>query len=171
MNKISELCINNTNIPFIPNNCINKLKTLKKISLQFNQIEHIQKGLFDGMKSLEEIFLSNNKINSVDVDVFSNQTDLPSLHTHNLIDSIEDRFYLNNTAVLDLSHNGIRKLDSHIINSLKVLKELYLHSNLLTTLPNDFLIRTSGPHQLKVISLHNNSWDCSCENKWLKSWM
>ncbi|ESN98418.1 hypothetical protein HELRODRAFT_145772, partial [Helobdella robusta] len=98
--------------------------TLRKLSFQNNQIEYLQKGLFDGLNDLEEIILKNNKISSVHDDVFK---------------------------------------------SLKVLQELHLHSNFLTTVPRDFLKNDS--RMLKHISLHNNSWDCSCGNKWLKQWM
>ncbi|ESN98428.1 hypothetical protein HELRODRAFT_176895 [Helobdella robusta] len=89
--------------------------------------------------------------------------------SHNSIETIDERFYFNNTVVLDLSYNKITKIDLQVFKSLKVLQELHLHSNFLTTVPRDFLKNDS--RMLKHISLHNNSWDCSCGNKWLKQWM
>ncbi|ESO11709.1 hypothetical protein HELRODRAFT_144438, partial [Helobdella robusta] len=127
LTKITELHLESNCIKSLPDNCINKLGTLNRLSLQGNQINKLQKGLFDGMQNLA------------------------------------------NTTVLDLSHNKIDRLDLQTLMSLDRIEELYLHSNSLSTLPMKFLQNSST--NLHVISLHDNPWDCSCENKWLKSWM
>ncbi|ESO11710.1 hypothetical protein HELRODRAFT_190054 [Helobdella robusta] len=89
--------------------------------------------------------------------------------SRNMISSMDDRFYLSSTTVLDLSYNELNQFDLSTLMFSTTLEELYLHSNNLVSVPPEFL-QKSFP-KLKVLTLHDNPWDCSYENKFLKSWM
>ena len=71
---------------------------------------------------------------------------------------------MENVTVLHASHN---RLQSVILNHPPLkLKEIFLDSNKLTSLPEGF-----QSLRLSQINLQNNFFTCDCKNLWMKSWL
>ena len=81
---------------------------------------------------------------------------------------LEARPYFDNTVVLDASHSQIENITDEALEALKNVDRIYLHKNLLTTLPR--LVEAIN-FSFTSLSLCNNSFDCSCDQAWLKEWL
>ena len=81
---------------------------------------------------------------------------------------VSSRYYLNRTRVLDVSSSKVTNISTQAMEVLLDVQELYLHDNLLTTLPSVVLRLNLS---LNVLSIYNNPFACSCEHAWLKTWL
>ncbi|XP_037082158.1 insulin-like growth factor-binding protein complex acid labile subunit [Pollicipes pollicipes] len=70
-------------------------------------------------------------------------------------------------TVLDLSHNLLEDLPSEVFSPLVALREVYLHHNLLSWLSPAVL----GPVRPKLLQIHHNPWECSCQLSFLSAAM
>ena len=52
--------------------------------------------------------------------------------------------------------------------ALQQADKIYLHDNLLTTLPREV---TSMNFSFISLSFYNNPLDCSCDQSWIKDWL
>ncbi|CAH1782249.1 unnamed protein product, partial [Owenia fusiformis] len=85
----------------------------------------------------------------------------------NYIEDLQYRSYFNDVAILDVSHNQIKSIDSAAIENLTNLEQLILYNNNLEYLPK----RLPLVKNLKNISLHGNPLVCSCNTVWIKAWL
>ena len=83
---------------------------------------------------------------------------------HNQIEKLTLSKTLGNVTILYASHNKIH--DVYLKDFPIELKEIYLDSNKLTTLPKHFQNLT-----LSRINLQNNYFICDCKNQWMKNWL
>ncbi|XP_028414772.1 protein toll-like [Dendronephthya gigantea] len=83
---------------------------------------------------------------------------------HNQIGNLNLSKHLENVSVIHASHNKIERVT--LDDSKLKLKELYLYSNKLTTLPKRIQNLT-----LSKINIQNNYFTCDCENLWMKNWL
>jgi Leucine rich repeat/TIR domain/Leucine rich repeat C-terminal domain len=85
---------------------------------------------------------------------------------------IEDRSYFINTSILDASESGLEKIDGKAWRRLVtggVTRKLLLHGNHIKFLPYDAVMSTNIS-LLMAVSLHDNPWSCSCNDRWIASW-
>ncbi|CRL08203.1 CLUMA_CG020936, isoform A [Clunio marinus] len=133
-----------------------KLKSVKKVSFDNNQIERIPENLSSFFPQLIEISAVNSSIIEIDGNSFIGLRNLKSLDlSGNKLKHIEPETFngLESLENLDLSYNDMEFLEEDIFNDLKNLKNVNLESNKLHYLHPKTL------HLLKyleVINIDNN---------------
>ena len=83
-----------------------------------------------------------------------------------LLRRLEHRDYFVKTSFLDVSNCGIERIDNWI--DVFGVKNVYLHGNRLTSLPQSVATLNVST---KYLSLYNNPWTCSCDDKWMADWL
>ena len=86
----------------------------------------------------------------------------------NNISTLELRFYFRNTVIMDISQSHLQNISEEALESFERIDRIYLHDNLLTTLPRAV---TTINFSFTSLSLYNNPLDCSCDQVWLKDWL
>lgn len=122
ISKIESLYCNNKNISNLPS--LKKYTSLKRLELNNNKLKNINIDI----TTLRELYLNNNEINIISTSILKNQ----------------------NLIILSLSGNMIYSLPTDI-NNLNNLKELYLASTHLISIPN-----LNKLMKLQVLDLKNN---------------
>lgn len=112
------------------------------ISIPFNNIHTLGKGIFDNMKQLQEINMHGGSLEQIDVNLLND---------------------LGELIELVISANKLKELPAEAIKNLKKLKILYLYSNELTDLNADGLIE-SLPN-LRAIYINDNNFQCDRLNE------
>ncbi|XP_045210522.2 protein toll-like [Mercenaria mercenaria] len=74
--------------------------------------------------------------------------------------------YLENVTVLNLAENKLGNIEPMVINQLRFLKVLHLHSNHLTSIP--FQVTSL---KLSKLTLSDNPFICDCTTGWMKQWL
>jgi len=86
-----------------------------------------------------------------------------------LLRRLEHRDYFVNTSILDLSNSDIQLAESaDVWNDILKIPQLNLYGNKLTSLPQSIVSLNVTTVSLNIA---NNSWDCSCDNKWISGWL
>jgi len=83
----------------------------------------------------------------------------------NNISHLQPRDYFRHTAYLDLSNSQLINIADDAWLQLINVDKIYLHDNLLTTIPS---VENISNFQFSVLSLYNNPLSCSCNQAWLK---
>lgn len=142
------------------------LRTLKTLLLDQNQISSssITYSTFHELRTVQVLVLSNNVLNSIHGTWFRNMKDLIRLQLNgNQLTSItRDSFEmanLGNLRTLDLSNNFISSIEKRAFQGLTQLVEINLSRNRLAFIPDTFSPLT----QLKLLSLDQNWWNCTCK--------
>ena len=73
---------------------------------------------------------------------------------------LDARLYFENTVSLNAANSSIENISVEALIALQQAEKIYLHDNLLTTLPPAV---TSMNFSFSSLSLHGNPLDCSCE--------
>ena len=81
---------------------------------------------------------------------------------------LEPRDYFFNATILDVSNCGLETISDTAWQAMTDIEKVYLDGNTLTVLPMA-VQQFSG--SFKQLSLFNNSWSCSCNNRWIKSYL
>ncbi|KAG8132544.1 hypothetical protein E2320_010388 [Naja naja] len=142
------------------------LRTLKTLLLDQNQISSfsITYSTFHELQKLQVLVLSNNVLSTIHGTWFKNTKALIRLHLNgNQLTSINaDSFEmanLGNLRILDLSNNFINAIEKRAFHGLLQLMEIDLSRNRLALIPDTF----SPLGQLKLLSLGQNWWNCTCK--------
>ncbi len=133
-------------IRHVPKDYFKKLPKLVKISLRFNMISDIDCYAFSAVPNIKEMWLGNNSLSIIKHCYFSGIPKLKILYFgNNLIKSIEPWSFRENNA----------------------LTELFLHLNLLETIPRCLFDLQSHPTNIKDFRMFANPLQCEtlC---WLK---
>ena len=85
---------------------------------------------------------------------------------NNRLRRLEHRDYFVNASILDVSNCGIETVDNW--KDLFRLKYVYLHGNRLESLPRSVTILNVTSESL---TLYDNPWKCSCDNRWIAKWL
>jgi len=86
----------------------------------------------------------------------------------NNISYLQPRDYFKHTSYLDLSNSQLLNITDNAWLQLSNVDQIYLHNNLLTTIPS---VANISNFKFTVLSLHNNPLSCSCDQAWLKTYM
>ncbi|ESO06559.1 hypothetical protein HELRODRAFT_145859, partial [Helobdella robusta] len=79
---------------------------------------------------------------------------------------------LKEISILQIEQSCMKSLPVGCLNKLKTLNKFLFPNNQIENLQRGLFDGLSNLTDIiLIISLHNNSWDCSCQNKWLKWWM
>ena len=79
---------------------------------------------------------------------------------------LEYRDYFVNTSILDVSDSGVTDIEDWEEIATEI-PDVNLFGNKISSLPRTFLSTNITTRRL---NLANNTWDCSCDNKWLSKW-
>ncbi|XP_014224745.1 chaoptin isoform X2 [Trichogramma pretiosum] len=134
LTNLQHLDFSNNKLRSMPDNSFHFLKRIKRIELQDNEIDAIQKGTFQGdiHSTLESIDFSYNHIKTLGTHTF---VDLPMLQTidleDNLITNIERRAFMNMNRLkfINLRGNKIQTLHDEAFQNLPDLEFLDLAYN------------------------------------------
>jgi len=130
--SLRYLSLNNNQIKEIPE-VLNKLINLEYLSLNNNKIEEITN--ISKLINLRRLFLSTNQIKKIPkiINEFSNLEWLTL--SHNRIKYIENISQLNNLEILELSNNQIEKIPQNISKLTKLIK-FSIANNFIKKIPN-----------------------------------
>ncbi|KAK6970087.1 leucine-rich repeat-containing protein 15 [Biomphalaria glabrata] len=112
---------------------------VKKLELQENEIQDLNREMLIQFQDLENIFLKNNQISEIKPKTFANISSLESINLENNLikDIAEDGFYnLSSLQIVDLSYNQLSEISEQFKN-VPSLQRLNLNSNQLTSLKED----------------------------------
>ncbi|KAJ8929458.1 hypothetical protein NQ314_017838 [Rhamnusium bicolor] len=142
--ELTYLNLANNAIYGIADSVFQNLQNMETLILSYNDLEILHPDALKGqylelrylpLRSLKELRLDHNKLHTLNQDLFMHTTDL---------------------EILDLSFNPIITIDHHTlaaIDSLAVLKELYLQYTKISTLPDNML---HTPKYLEILDLSGN---------------
>lgn len=85
---------------------------------------------------------------------------------NNSIENFENRTYLGNISILDMSNNKLQRIKPGSLSNLHQDISLNLAGNKLTTLPRE--VQTLNPCRTRFgrVTIY-----CNCENIWIKDWI
>lgn len=129
-------------IQVIQDYAFNNCTDITLISLPFNNIHTLGKGIFDNTKRLQEINIHGGSLERID---------------ENLLDN------LGELLEFVVSANKLKELPVAAVKNLKKLKILYLYSNELTDLDANGLI--SNLPSLKAVYINDNNFHCDRLNE------
>lgn len=123
---------------------------LIELYLDNNRIDTVNSLAFASCPKLLILGLSGNRIKHLKLEMFSNLKRLHSLFLHG---------------------NLIQEIDSLVFQPHRVLAVLTLHENSLRFLTDDNMDDLTSSSLLDRLSLHENPWDCRCDNATFKYWI
>ncbi|KAI7805602.1 leucine-rich repeat, immunoglobulin-like domain and transmembrane domain-containing protein 2 [Triplophysa rosa] len=147
---LTKIRIEKSQLRELPRSAFSRVKSLKNLWLNFNEIAIINIKSLEGLVNLTELRLQGNKLRSVPWTAFE--------ETPNL-------------KILDLKHNLIDALPEYALKFLPGLTYLDLSSNQLSVISKDVFLnwplyteskkyKTAAPNV--VLALHDNPWLCDC---------
>ncbi|XP_051503515.1 leucine-rich repeat, immunoglobulin-like domain and transmembrane domain-containing protein 2 [Myxocyprinus asiaticus] len=148
---LTKIRIEKSQLSELPKSAFSRVKSLKNLWLNFNDIAIINIKSLEGLGNLTELRLQGNKLRSVPWTAFE--------ETPNL-------------KILDLKHNRIDALPEYALKFLPGLTYLDLSSNQLSVISKDVflnwpLYQTEKKSEKAattnvVLALHDNPWLCDC---------
>lgn len=148
-----------------------QLKSLTTLLLSNNEIQYVQKGVFQNLQKLSKLTLSNNQISRLDSGALQGLSSLREfLIDGNKLEEIPAGTLdaLEKVEELDLSRNSIAKVDALAFSHLKNLRVLKLKNNFLSSLSGESFSLNTRLHDL---DLNGNNWTCDCRLEELQRWM
>ncbi|KAJ0050909.1 hypothetical protein NL108_009896 [Boleophthalmus pectinirostris] len=139
--KETIVCVGASEIPRTIPSDINSL------SIVNGSIAEITEAMFALMPSLQLLLLNGNSLTTIRDDAFSG---LPHLE------------------YLFIEGNKIESITKNAFRGLRDLTHLSLANNKMKSLPRDLFFDLDS---LLELDLRGNSFQCSCENKWLMAWL
>lgn len=121
-----------------------------------------------------ELFLDNSSIADLRSGTFRTFPYLKvlTLNGNNLHFIRENAFAgLYHLKILKLDHNQIQIVEQGTFSDTRILQELYLHANALALLGNTTLHELSLLPSLQTLTIHDNPWQCRCDNLTFKYWI
>lgn len=129
-------------IQIIEDYAFNNCTEITLISMPFNSIHTLGKGIFDNTKKLQEINIHGGFSEQIDVTLFDN---------------------LGELVELVISANKLKALPLATVKNLKKLKILYIYSNELSDLDAEGLV--SNLPSLKAVYINDNNLHCDRLNE------
>ncbi|XP_071361770.1 leucine-rich repeat LGI family member 2-like isoform X1 [Trachinotus anak] len=139
--KETIICVGASHVPRTIPSEINSL------SMVNGSIAEITEGMFSLMPSLQLLLLNANSLTTIKDDAFSG---LPHLE------------------YLFIEGNKIETITKNAFRGLRDLTHLSIANNQMRFLPRDLFFDLDS---LLELDLRGNSFQCTCENKWLMTWL
>uniref|UniRef100_A0A1A8S101 Leucine-rich repeat LGI family, member 2b n=1 Tax=Nothobranchius rachovii TaxID=451742 RepID=A0A1A8S101_9TELE len=117
------------------------------LSIVNGSIAEISEGMFALMPSLQLLLLNSNSLSTIKDDSFSG---------------------LSHLEYLFIEGNKIETITKNAFRGLRALTHLSLANNKMRFLPRDLFFDLDS---LLELDLRGNAFQCSCENKWLMTWL
>jgi len=139
--ETEEITISNQDIRIIPPNAFSRLKRLKKLNLDSNNITEVKAFAFKGLSDLIEISLQNNPIKVLSSFAFAGIRNVSNLMLgHNQLNVIEDSAFAATEMIemLILNNNPIKTVESHAFTGLKHVKFIFLPAGVRHLKPDAF---------------------------------
>jgi len=136
---------------------VNNLKSLKVMNISQ---QSFNSGFFKFVSKLEDLTLHGD-LAALNFDAFSEVQSLKNLDLSSCQItrvSVDAFFGLSNLIRLDLSNNNLSVLSPGVFDHMKELREMFLQNNNIKTIP----IGLFAPLKLRILRLHNNPWECTC---------
>ncbi|XP_030847499.1 toll-like receptor 13 [Strongylocentrotus purpuratus] len=148
------------------------LVSLHTLQLQKNFFNdfHLVPNAFTPLWNLRKLNLTGCHIQQIDLGVFRNLTSLTYLSlAANFIRIIPEKAFqdLHNLRTLILKFNSITVIEKQLFSGTSSLQNLYLHGNQISTI-DPF---TSIPPSLKLLTIANNPFTCTCQLAWFREWL
>lgn len=153
---LNSLYLQNNSISALSPRIFTGLEQLLLLNLSGNALKWVPDSIFSGLIRLIVLKISHNQLVSIDSTLFNDLISLQVLDlSNNRIETISPLAFqsLKNLVTLDLSKNSISQISSHL-NSLFVLRNLYLDSNQLRQIDNHSLKNLTS---LQDLGLANNA--------------
>ncbi|XP_067664165.1 leucine-rich repeat-containing protein 4B-like [Haliotis asinina] len=169
MKNLLELHITYADISTINGDTFQDLSSIREISLPNNKIKTIPKGLFQNLPELAYIDLSGNFDCIVEMGGLSQIPSLQYLYAGNInLGSLDPGMFqgLPSLKGLYIPGNGLTSIDRDVLLPLTNLKVLNIMENNIASLTPDLEPLLSN---LESLFISDNPWQCTCENKWMKS--
>lgn len=176
---LEDLNLANNDIISMPDNGLTSLRALKKLYLQENQINQIADRAFVGLTSLNVLNVSSNRLSALPPELFHSTRYLREVYLHNnsinvlapgLLEGLDQLLVLDMSrneltstwvnrdtfsglvrlVVLNLGHNQLTKIDSHVFQDLYSLQILNLEHNDIETLADQAFAALSNLHALTL---------------------
>ncbi|XP_023816846.1 leucine-rich repeat LGI family member 2 [Oryzias latipes] len=139
--KETIVCIGTSQIPRTVPNDITSL------SIVNGSIAEIAEGIFSLMPFLQLLLVNANSLTTIKDDAF---------------------YGLSHLEYLFIEGNKIQTITKNALRGLRALTYLSLANNGMRFLPRDLFFDLDS---LMELDLRGNSFQCSCENKWLMTWL
>lgn len=140
----------------LPKGIFSNNKKLETLNLSFNQFRKLDANIFSFSGSLKDLYIAGNKFTKFPV-VLSSLVNLEGFNAaENNISSIDGAFKnLKKLKFLRLENNNIKEVFTEDFGALAQLEGLFLSSNAIEKLPNDFF---NVFHDLQYVGLGNNKF-------------
>ncbi|XP_014889325.1 leucine-rich repeat LGI family member 2-like [Poecilia latipinna] len=139
--KETLICVGASQIPRTIPTEINSLSVVN------GSVAEITEGMFALMPSLQLLLLNSNSLTAIKDDAFSG---------------------LSHLEYLFIERNKIDTITKNAFRGLRTLTHLSLANNKIRFLPRDLFFDLDS---LLELDLRGNSFQCTCENKWLMMWL
>lgn len=170
LERVQELYLDSCSLTQIHDEAFRGLHTLTTLILERNNLLEIPSSSFSSISVLRTLNLNSNKIKSIPRNAFTELINLEELHiNYGLFNTLVKGVFhgLHNLRYLEITLNqNLTEIQKGVFEDLHKLKIIDLHSNALTSLPDDLSKRG-----LELLDLRNNSLQCDCNLKWLTRWL
>lgn len=142
--NLHNLTIGNNSLTSIHQETFKYLKNLLHLNLWGNLLSEVPTAALMELRALRSLSLEGNHIKIIRKDAF---------------------FNLNNLTMLKLSGNHIFQVDVGALSGLVKLQHFEIQHNALLNLPPSLF--QDLEHDLKMLLLYSNHWQCDCKLRWL----
>ena len=180
---LEVLDLSNNDLPSLPDNGFTSLRQLQNLFLQDNKMTNLAERAFVGLVALQRLNVSSNQLTNLPPELFQSSRDIKELHLNNnsisvlapgLLAGLDQLLVLDlsnnqltNTwvnrdtfsglvrlVILNLAHNKITRLDSHVLQDLYSLQILNLHHNNIEVIAEGAFAALTNIHAITLS--HNN---------------
>ncbi|KAL1131266.1 hypothetical protein AAG570_010884 [Ranatra chinensis] len=176
---LEELDVSSNDIAAVPDNAFTSLRSLQKILLQENAISSMADRAFVGLISLQHLNASSNRLVALPPELFQSTRNLREIFLHNnsisvlapgLLEGLDQLLVLDlsfneltsawvnrdtfsglvRLVILNLGHNQLTKVDSHVFQDLYSLQILNLEHNEIEFIAEGAFMALSNLHALTL---------------------
>ncbi|BET01333.1 unnamed protein product [Nesidiocoris tenuis] len=176
---LEELDVSVNEIAIIPDNAFTSLRSLQKIHLQENAISSMADRAFVGLVSLQNLNASSNQLVALPPELFQSTRNLREIYLNNnsisvlapgLLEGLDQLLVVDlsfnqltssvvnrdtfsglvRLVVLNLGHNQITRIDSHVFQDLYSLQILNLEHNQIESIADNAFVTLSNLHALTL---------------------